>query len=119
MPTDRNPYTYPGCEYLLSADDLATAIVCATNERAISYSLCEARHCGALPALVELLVSGPAPVATVKRAFHSAWVGPEGRRLRDNREIDDLLLEVLRKFMTGYSGPELELFRGEFGSNHE
>jgi hypothetical protein len=118
--SDENPYAYPGCESvrLRTFDDLVAAIISAADARPMNYCLYEARRRGVLRGVFHRLASMPAPSARVKTAFHSAWV-TQGLWWRDNLNDDDLLLDVMRKFMPGYTGPPLELFRGERWSNHE
>jgi hypothetical protein len=53
-----------------------------------------------------------------KEAFQTAWV-TQGLWIRDGFAIDEILIDVLANLLPGYSGPPIELFRGERGSNHQ
>ncbi len=51
-------------------------------------------------------------------AFHSAWI-TQGLWIRDEFSIDPLIPAALANLLPGYSGPPVELFRGERWSNHK
>jgi hypothetical protein len=94
---------------ILSCDEISAATLLYT-----------ARKQGILPALFEAILNGPPPTHRTRIAFHSAWTADEGLRMRDVflPGKDVILIDVLAKMLPGYSGPPIELFRGERQSNH-
>ena len=116
---DRNLYAYAGCETvrLESIDDFVSAIL-SGDAGVINYCLYEARTRKVVALLFHRLAKAPAPSRKTKLAFHSAWV-TQGRWLRDDFATDAPLLDALVNMLPGYSGPPMELFRGERRSNHE
>jgi hypothetical protein len=99
-------------------NDFVRAIV-SDNEGLINYALWEARQCTpTLVAVFQALAAAPRPPAACRDAFHGAWV-TQGLWTRDTFAIDELLFDVLRNLLPGYSGPGMVLYRGDRWSNHE
>jgi hypothetical protein len=71
-----------------------------------------------LYALFQAIAVAPSPAPECKIAFHTAWI-TQGLWIRDEFSIDPLIPAALANLLPGYSGPPLELFRGERWSNHE
>ena len=113
-----NPYTFPGCEKLRldSITDFVEVILSGRVD-AINYCLYEARQRKTLLLLFQEICAVPSPPLQARIAFHRAWT-TQGLWIRDNFASDAPLLDVLVKMLPGYSGPPMELFRGERGSNH-
>lgn len=113
-----NPYIFPGCEKL-RLDSITDFVEVMLSGRvdAINYCLYEARQRKMLRLLFQELCAVPSPPPQARIAFHSAWT-TQGLWIRDNFASDAPLLDVLVKMLPGYSGPPMELFRGERGSNH-
>jgi hypothetical protein len=103
-----------------SIECIAAQILSGDPAGATPY-LIEARKQNKLSELFEAILKGPPPFPQAKIAFQTAWTAEEGLRLRDvfPPGKDVILLDVLAKMLPGYSGPPIELFRGERGSNHE
>ncbi|MGB6754627.1 MAG: hypothetical protein WBE71_19220 [Xanthobacteraceae bacterium] len=78
----------------------------------------EAQASGRAVALFERLARVPSPPIAIRIAFHSAWVA-QGLSLREDFGIDEALPATLANFMPGYSGPPIEVFRGERWSNYQ
>jgi hypothetical protein len=116
---NRNPYSYLGWEVLRleSIPDFVRAIV-SGDPKEINFCLYEARKRSILKPLFQELAVTPSPPLPSKYAFHIALV-TQGRWLRETLGDDALLLDVLVNLLPGYSGPPVELFRGEMWSNHE
>jgi hypothetical protein len=113
-----NPYSFPGCEKL-RLDSISNFVEAILSGRAdaINYCLYEARQRKMLLLLFQEICAVPSPPLQARIAFHRAWI-TQGLWIRDNFASDAPLLDVLVKMLPGYSGPPMELFRGERGSNH-
>ncbi|MET4032090.1 hypothetical protein ABIB94_006826 [Bradyrhizobium sp. JR7.2] len=103
---------------LETIDDYINAIICS-DPGLIGCILIKARqHPPMLIALFRALAAIPSPAMECRVAFHSAaWV-TQGLHLREIFEIDELLPAALANMLPGYTGPPMELFRGERLSNH-
>lgn len=101
-----------------SIEHIAAQILSGDGTSALLSKL---RKQNKLPALFEAILEGPPPSREAKIAFHSAWTGDEGLRMREVflPGNDEILFDVLARMLPGYSGPPIELFRGERRSNHE
>jgi hypothetical protein len=103
---------------LNSVDDFVRAII-SDDQALINYALWEARqNTPTLIALFQALAKAPRPAAACREAFYAAWV-TQGLWIRDEFAVDELLLDVLRNLLPGYSGSAVILYRGERWSNHE
>jgi hypothetical protein len=115
----QNPYGY-GLDLppLRTTDDFVSAIIC-DDVNVINFCLWEARqNPSMLEAVFQALAVVPRPSFACREAFHGAWV-TQGLWIRDAFSIDTILLDVFVNLLPGYSGPPMELFRGERWSNHE
>jgi hypothetical protein len=113
-----NPYSVVIAPPLETIDDFVAAVLCDDSE-IINHCLWEARqNPSTLYALFQAIAVAPSPAPECKIAFHSAWIS-QGLWLRDEFSIDPLIPAALANLLPGYSGPPLELFRGERWSNHE
>jgi hypothetical protein len=113
-----NPYRVSVAPTLKTIDDFVAAVVC-NDSGIINHALWEARQtpstlCSLFQAIANVL--SPAPECRI--AFHSAWIN-QGLWIRDEFSVDPLLPAALANLLPGYSGPPVELFRGERWSNHE
>jgi hypothetical protein len=114
----QNPYSCQGTPPRLKTTDDFVAALISGDEILINYSLWEARQKPTtLLELFERLALIQGLDERQKIAFHSAWI-TQGLRIRDTFAIDPLLPPTLRNLLPGYSGPPMELFRGERLSNH-
>jgi hypothetical protein len=98
-------------------DDFVRAII-SEDKALINYALWEARqNTPILVALFRALAVAPRPPAACRDAFYGAWVtqGFFWTRVA----IDELLFDVLRNLLPGYSGSAMILYRGDRWSNHE
>jgi hypothetical protein len=101
---------------LVSLDDLVAEIL-SGDAGLINFCIYEARSRKILVPLFHKLAKVPAPSLKTKTAFLSAWE-TQGLWIRDEFAVDAVLFDVLAHLLPGYSGPPLELFRGERWSNH-
>jgi hypothetical protein len=114
-----NPYRMgASAPPLNSVHDFVRAII-SDDQALINYALWEARqNTPTLIALFQALAVAPRPAAACREAFQGAWV-TQGLWIRDTFGVDELLLDLLRNLLPGYSGSVVILYRGDRWSNHE
>jgi hypothetical protein len=114
----QNPYRCQNTPPRLETMDDFVAAMISGDKDIMHYSLWEARQKPTtLLELFKRLAGVPGLDAQRKEAFHSVWI-TQGLQIRDTFAIDPLLPPALRNLLPGYSGPPMELFRGERLSNH-
>lgn len=115
----QNPYRMGvSAPPLNSVHDFVRAII-SDDQALINYALWEARqNTPTFIALFRALAAAPRPAAACREAFHQAWV-TQGLWIRDTFAVDELLLDVLRNLLPGYSGSAVILYRGDRWLNHE
>jgi hypothetical protein len=89
------------------------------DRRVMNYALWEARQdCSRWWALFQALSNVPRPSVDCRRAFFEVLTGDHGLRIRDHFSVDPLVPAALANLAPGYTGPPMQLFRGERWSNH-
>jgi len=91
--------------------DFVSAIL-SGGRNEMSFCIREAGRRGFAVDLFERLATVPRPPIAKRVEFHSAWI-VEGFRIRRNMATDEPLLDALVNMLPGYTGPAVELFRGE------
>jgi hypothetical protein len=120
-PPMTNPYYVPNLPLppLDTIEDDVRAVTCGGDRRIMNYALWEARQdCSRWLALFQALANMPRPSVDCRKAFFEVLTGDHGLRVRDHFLVDPLVPAALANLAPGYSGPPVELFRGERWSNH-
>jgi len=100
-------------------DDFVRVVTGGGDRRIMNYALWEARQdCSKWEALFRALANAPRPPIDCRKAFFGVLTADHGLRIRDHFSIDPLVPAALANLAPGYSGPSVELFRGERWSNH-
>lgn len=103
---------------LNTIDDFVRAVT-SNDKRVITFSLWEARQDERRwSAIFEALANMPRPPVGSRRAFFEVLTADHGLRIRDHFSVDPFVPAALANLAPGYSGPPIELFRGERWSNH-
>ena len=115
-PYDMRDLTPPPLDTI---DDFVRVVTGGGDRRVMNYALWEARQdCSRWLALFQALANVPRPSVDCRRAFFEVLTGDHGLRIRDHFSVDPLVPAALANLAPGYSGPPVELFRGERWSNH-
>lgn len=103
---------------LQTVEDYVSATISADADLINCVLIKARRQPTLLVALFRALANIPTPSAECQVAFHSAWIS-QGLNLRETFEVDPFIPAALAKLLPGYSGPAVELFRGERYTNHQ